>query len=189
MASKIIPVIMCGGAGTRLWPASRESMPKQFIPLFAKRSTFQETALRVARDDLFERPIIITSADFRFVVADQLRQAGVEADIVLEPVRRDSAPAVAVATVLGLNRSPDAIVLILAADHAIEKVDAFYAACRAALPGAESGHIVTFGVIPTEPATDYGYLKPGQPLAGGTVRKLEMFAEKPDQARAQGYVA
>jgi mannose-1-phosphate guanylyltransferase / mannose-6-phosphate isomerase len=189
MPSKIIPVIMCGGAGTRLWPASRESMPKQFIPLFAKRSTFQETALRVAKDDLFEKPIIITSADFRFVVADQLHQAGVEADIVLEPVRRDSAPAVAVATVLGLKRSPDAIVLILAADHAIEKVDAFYAACRAALPGAESGHIVTFGVIPSEPATDYGYLKPGEPLADGIVRKLDMFAEKPDPARAENYVA
>ena len=104
MPSKIIPVIMCGGAGTRLWPASRESMPKQFIPLFAERSTFQETALRVAKDDLFEKPVVITSADFRFIVADQLRQAGVEADIVLEPVRRDSGPAVAVATVLGLKR-------------------------------------------------------------------------------------
>src|SRR5438477_7570476 len=189
MPSKIIPVIMCGGAGTRLWPASRESMPKQFIPLFAKRSTFQETALRVAKDELFERPIVITSADFRFIVADQLRQVGVESDIVLEPVRRDSGPAVAVATVLGLKRSPDAIILILAADHAIENVEAFYAACRDALPAAESDQIVTFGVVPTEAATNYGYLKPGQALAGGKVRKLEMFAEKPDPARAESYVA
>src|SRR5204862_6866651 len=154
-----------------------------------KRSTFQETALRVAKDELFERPIVITSADFRFIVADQLRQVGVESDIVLEPVRRDSGPAVAVATVLGLKRSPDAIILILAADHAIDNVEAFYGACRDALPAAESDHIVTFGVVPTEPATDYGYLKPGPALADGRVRKLEMFAEKPDQASAAVYLA
>jgi mannose-1-phosphate guanylyltransferase/mannose-6-phosphate isomerase len=189
MPSKIIPVIMCGGAGTRLWPASRESMPKQFIPLFTERSTFQETALRVANDALFAKPIVITSADFRFIVADQLRQVGVPSDIVLEPVRRDSAPAVAVATVLGLKRSADAVILILAADHAIDDVEAFYGACEAALPGAENGYIVTFGVVPTEPATSYGYLKPGTAVDGCAVRKLEMFAEKPDQARAEGYIA
>jgi mannose-1-phosphate guanylyltransferase/mannose-6-phosphate isomerase len=180
---------MCGGAGTRLWPASRESMPKQFIPLFSQRSTFQETMLRIAKDDLFDRPIVITSADFRFVVADQLRQAGVDADIVLEPFRRDSGPAVAVATVLGLQRSPDCTLLILASDHAVKKVDQFHAACRDALPAATAGYIVTFGIIPTEPATGYGYLKPGENLDGGAVRKLDAFAEKPDQDTAEGYIA
>jgi mannose-1-phosphate guanylyltransferase/mannose-6-phosphate isomerase len=185
---KIIPVIMCGGAGTRLWPASRESMPKQFIPLFAEHSTFQDTMLRVAQDSLFEKPIVVTSADFRFVVADQLRQAGVEADIVLEPFRRDSGPAVAVATVLGLQRSPDSVMLILASDHAVKKIDQFHAACRDALPVARDGSIVTFGIIPTEPATGYGYLKPGANFDGSKVRKLDAFAEKPDRTTAEAYI-
>src|SRR5262249_13476252 len=115
MSAKIVPVIMCGGAGTRLWPASRESMPKQFIPMFSDRSSFQNTVLRVKRDDLFDKPIVITSSDFRFVVADQLQQIGATADIVLEPMRRDSGAAVAVAAVLGAQRSPDTILLVLAA--------------------------------------------------------------------------
>src|SRR5437764_13956505 len=100
MDSPIIPVLMCGGAGTRLWPVSRESMPKQFVPLIGERSTFQQTLERVADPTLFARPIVITSADFRFIVAEQLRELGIEADIVLEPMRRDSGPAVAVAAAL-----------------------------------------------------------------------------------------
>ena len=187
MSSKIIPVIMCGGAGTRLWPASRETMPKQFIPLFSERSTFQETLKRVSHE-LFERPIIVTSSDFRFVVAEQLRHVGVEADIVLEPFRRDSGPAVAVATVLALQRSPDAKILVLASDHAIKKPAAFHQACADALPIAEAGQIVTFGIVPTEPATGYGYLKVGAPFPDSKVRKLEAFAEKPDQSTAETYV-
>jgi mannose-1-phosphate guanylyltransferase len=97
MPSQIVPVIMCGGAGTRLWPISRESMPKQFVPLVGQETTFQQVLARISDRDLFARPIIITSADFRFVVAEQLRERNVEADIVLEPMRRDSGPAVAVA--------------------------------------------------------------------------------------------
>ncbi|MDF3810003.1 MULTISPECIES: mannose-1-phosphate guanylyltransferase/mannose-6-phosphate isomerase [Rhodopseudomonas] len=189
MASRIIPVIMCGGAGTRLWPASRESMPKQFIAMFAERSTFQDTMLRVANNDLFDKPIVVTSAEFRFVVADQLQQVGVCADIVLEPFRRDSALAVAVATVLGFRRSPDAVLLVLASDHAIKNVSAFHDACSDALPAATEGYIVTFGVIPTEPATGYGYLKPGLALNNGPVRKLAMFAEKPTRDMAETYIA
>lgn len=184
----IIPVIMCGGAGTRLWPASRESMPKQFLSLFSERSTFQETMLRVMKPDLFARPIVITSADFRFVVAEQLLEAGVQADIILEPMRRDSAAAVAVATVLGQSREKNAILLILAADHAIKHVNRFHDACLQALPVAEQGKIVTFGVVPDEPSTGYGYLRPGAVLNGGPVRVLEAFAEKPDSTRAQSYM-
>src|SRR4030081_824079 len=97
MPAQIVPVIMCGGAGTRLWPISRESMPKQFVPLVGPETTFQQVLARVSDRDLFARPIIITSADFRFVVAEQLRERNVEADIVLEPMRRDSGPAVALA--------------------------------------------------------------------------------------------
>src|SRR5690242_17571641 len=102
--SLLIPVLMCGGAGTRLWPVSRESMPKQFVPLVGNSSTFQHALMRILDPNLFARPIVLTSSDFRFVVAEQLREAGVEADIVLEPLRRDSGPAVAVAAVLAAQR-------------------------------------------------------------------------------------
>src|ERR1700704_6120989 len=121
----LIPVVMCGGAGTRLWPVSRESMPKQFVPLVGETSTFQQLLERIAAPDLFTRPIVITSADFRFVVAEQLRECGVEADIVLEPARRDSGLAVAVAAVIAAARDPQSILLVLAADHVIARPDQF----------------------------------------------------------------
>src|SRR5262245_14244340 len=117
----VIPVLMCGGAGTRLWPVSRESMPKQFVSLIGERSTFQQTLARVTDPTLFGRPIVITSADFRFIVAEQLRELEIEADIVLEPMRRDSGPAVAVAAALAQQRAPQASVLVLAADHVVRK--------------------------------------------------------------------
>jgi mannose-1-phosphate guanylyltransferase/mannose-6-phosphate isomerase len=105
MISSIIPVIMCGGAGTRLWPVSRESMPKQFVPLIGAQSTFKQVLGRITDPDLFARPIVITRSDFRFIVAEQLRELGMEADIVLEPMPRDSGPAVAVAATLALERA------------------------------------------------------------------------------------
>src|SRR6266481_7882759 len=119
--AQIIPVIMCGGAGTRLWPVSRESMPKQFVPLVGEGSTFQQVLGRISDPELFGRPIVITNTDFRFVVAEQLRESGVEADIVLEPMRRDSGPAVAVSAVLAAERDRNALVLVLAADHVVRK--------------------------------------------------------------------
>src|SRR5687768_15308805 len=122
MSPKVIPVIMSGGAGTRLWPASREKLPKQFMPLLGSQSIFQQTALRVSRDDLFERPIVVTGASYRDHVVTQLSEIGVTADVVLEPMRRDSGPAVAVATVLGLQRESNTLLLVLASDHAIERV-------------------------------------------------------------------
>ena len=189
MPAQIIPVIMCGGAGTRLWPVSRESMPKQFVPLVGPGSTFQQVVARIHDPDLFGRPIVITNADFRFVVAEQLRERGIEADIVLEPARRDSGPAVAVSAVLAAERDRDALVLVLAADHVVRKPDAFRDVCRRAAAAAAAGRIVTFGIEPTHPATSYGYIRPGEKLNDGSVHAVEAFVEKPDAATAASYVA
>src|SRR5277367_4697096 len=123
MSKKIIPLIMCGGAGTRLWPASREVRPKQFLPLFGTRSTFQDTLKRVSDVTLFERPIVITNAAYRFMVLEQLAEIGIEADILLEPLRRDSGPAIAAGAAFAQMRNSDAIVLALAADHVVRDND------------------------------------------------------------------
>jgi mannose-1-phosphate guanylyltransferase/mannose-6-phosphate isomerase len=188
MDGRIIPLIMCGGAGTRLWPASREVRPKQFLPLFGKRSTFQETLLRVSNPALFERPIVITNAAYRFMVLEQLAEIGLEADILLEPVRRDSGPAIATgATFAQLLRGDEAVVLALAADHVVRDNAAFIAACRGGLVAVNAGNIVTFGVKPERAATEYGYIKPGKTIAG-EVRAIEKFVEKPDLATASEYV-
>jgi mannose-1-phosphate guanylyltransferase/mannose-6-phosphate isomerase len=189
MSAQIIPVIMCGGAGTRLWPVSRESMPKQFVPLVGQGSTFQQVLARIADPSLFSRPIVITNADFRFVVAEQLRERGIEADIVLEPSRRDSGPAVAVSAVLAAKRDHDALVLVLAADHVVRKPEEFRQACRRAAEAATAGRIVTFGIAPTHPATNYGYVRPGEKLNGAHVHAVEAFVEKPDAATAANYLA
>jgi mannose-1-phosphate guanylyltransferase len=117
----LTPVIMCGGAGTRLWPVSRETMPKQFVSLVGDQSTFQEVVRRVIDKTIFGRPVVVTNSDFRFIVAEQLREIQVEADVMLEPMRRDSALAVAVAATFVAERDPAAIVLILAADHVLQK--------------------------------------------------------------------
>ncbi|WP_373866608.1 sugar phosphate nucleotidyltransferase, partial [Methylobacterium gnaphalii] len=154
----LLPVILCGGSGTRLWPASRESMPKQFSRLIdATASTFQATAQRVMDASVFAKPIVIASSDARFIVAEQLAQSGVAAEIVLEPSRQDSAAAVAVAALCAARRDPETVVLILAADHVIGDKSAFAAASRAAALGAQTGHIMTLGIAPTRPASEYGY--------------------------------
>ena len=189
MSAQIIPVIMCGGAGTRLWPVSRESMPKQFVSLVGPTSTFQQVLTRISDPGLFLRPIIITNAESRFIVAEQLREQGIEADIVLEPMRRDSGPAVAVAAVLAEERDPEALVLMLAADHVVRKPDEFRQACRCAAGAAIAGRIVTFGIVPTYPATNYGYIRPGEKLNGSHAHAVEAFVEKPDAATAATYVA
>ena len=187
MDQRIVPLIMCGGAGTRLWPASREVRPKQFLSLFGKRSTFQDTLLRVSDEGLYERPIVITNAAYRFMVLEQLAEIGLEADILLEPVRRDSGPAIAAGAVFAEARDGDAIVLALAADHIVQDTAAFIAACRQGLVAAASGHIVTFGVQPERAATEYGYISPGKVIAG-EVRAVAKFVEKPDPATAAGYI-
>jgi mannose-1-phosphate guanylyltransferase/mannose-6-phosphate isomerase len=163
-------------------------MPKQFVSLVGQGSTFQQVLARTSDPDLFERPIVITHSDFRFVVAEQLRECGTEADIVLEPMRRDSGPAVAVAALLAAQRDRQALVLVLAADHVITKPDEFREACQLAAPAAVAGRIVTFGIAPTHPATNYGYIRPGKKLNGAPVRAVEAFVEKPDAATAIKYV-
>ena len=185
---RIVPVLLCGGVGARMWPVSRETMPKQFVPLIGDRSTFQQTLQRVSAPDLFGRPIIITNRDFRFIAAEQVRELGIEADIVIEPSRRDSGPAVAVAAALAARRRPDATVLVLAADHLVRKPESFLAACRTAATAAAEGLIVTFGIVPTTPATNYGYIRPGARLNGGAACAVEAFVEKPDAATATRYM-
>jgi len=185
----LIPVIMCGGAGTRLWPVSRESMPKQFVPLVEERSTFQQVLGRIRDATIFERPIVITHSDFRFIAAEQMRACAVEGDIVLEPIRRDSAMAVGVAAVLAAARDPASIVIVLAADHVVRDPDAFGRACREAAAAAADGRIVTFGIPPTFPATNYGYIRPGAKLDGGAGFAVNRFVEKPDAATAGRYIA
>src|SRR4051812_10091342 len=158
MNKRIIPLIMCGGAGTRLWPASREVRPKQFLPLFGPRSTFQQTLLRVSDPALFERPVVVTNATYRFMVLEQLTELGIEADILLEPMRRDSGPAIAAGAAFAQLRDGDAVVLALAADHVVRDTAAFLAACRDGLAAADAGFVVTFGVRPERPAVEYGYV-------------------------------
>ncbi|SFV09281.1 mannose-1-phosphate guanylyltransferase / mannose-6-phosphate isomerase [Methylobacterium sp. 174MFSha1.1] len=189
--SLIHPVILCGGSGTRLWPASRESFPKQFLPLEEPgRSSFQATAARLTDAGTFAQPSVITANDARFLVAEQLAQHGIRADILLEPCRRDSAPAVAVAALHAAARDPQALVLILPADHAVGDDAAFVQAARAARAGAMAGHIMTLGITPTSPSTAYGYIQPGAPLPGETgAHAVARFLEKPDATRAAGLIA
>ncbi|MBG0802096.1 NTP transferase domain-containing protein, partial [Methylocystis sp. H4A] len=185
---KILPVIMCGGSGTRVWPESRETLPKQFIPLIGERSTFQTTMAMLA-DPAFERPIVVSNFDYRFLIADQLREIGAQADVVLEPSRRDSGPAVAVAAGLAARRAPDTVVVVLAADHVVRDTAGLVDLCKRASAAAAQGYIVTLGVKPDGPATGYGYLRPGAPLESCCeVYKLDAFVEKPDRATAQDYV-
>ncbi len=192
------PVILCGGSGTRLWPASRESMPKQFARLVdPEQSTFQATARRVAEPGLFARASVVAAAESRFIVAEQLQQVGLGADIILEPQGRDSAAAVAVAVLHAAAADPQAVVLIMAADHVIGDTQAFRAAVAAAAQGARAGSIMTLGIQPTRPATDYGYIRRGSPLPEGGTQDLgqgpacavERFVEKPDAAGAERLIA
>lgn len=186
MASLIIPILLAGGAGTRLWPVSRDALPKQFLPLIGDKSTYQETLLRV-RDAMFAPPIVITGPNFHFFARCQAEEIGIDATIVIEPMRRDSGPAIAAATMVASRRDPKAVVLALAADHVIPDVDAFRATCQAGRVAAEAGRIVTFGIKPTEPKTSYGYILPGEAIGDG-VCAVKSFVEKPDAETAARYV-
>lgn len=188
-APKIIPLLLAGGAGTRLWPVSRDAMPKQFLPLTGKRSTYQQALARVGAGELFAPPIVMTANDFRFFARAQAEEIGADATIVLEPMRRDSGPAIAAGAALALQRDPDAIVLALAADHVILDEDVFRAACAAGCEAAAAGHIVTFGIAPTAPKTSYGYIRRGEPLGPELCFAVDAFVEKPDPATAAQYVA
>jgi mannose-1-phosphate guanylyltransferase / mannose-6-phosphate isomerase len=188
LAQPIIPLIMCGGAGTRLWPASRENRPKQFLPLFGPLSTFQETIRRVSDPDLFGRPIIVTNNQYRFLVAEQLAAIGAEADVLLEPARRDSGPAIVAGAAYGHARGGDPVMVALAADHVVTDPAAFAKICKLAGEAARADRIVTFGVHPTRPAIEYGYIRPAQAI-GPDLHAIERFVEKPDAETAARYVA
>ena len=186
---KIIPLLLAGGAGTRLWPVSRDAMPKQFLPLVGERSTYQQALGRVSAADLFAPPIIMTANDFRFFARMQAEEIGIDATVVLEPLRRDSAPAIAAGARLALQRDPDAVVLALAADHVILDEEVFRAACSAACEAAAAGYIVTFGIPPSSPKTSYGYIRRGEPLGFDGCNIVDAFVEKPDAATAASYVS
>lgn len=189
MTNLIRPVILSGGAGTRLWPASRDSLPKQFLKLLGERSTLQETLLRVADAKTFGKPVIVANHAYRFLIREQLAEIGMDADIVLEPVRRDSGPAIAAAAQWIAQSAPEALVLVLAADHVVTRPKQFVAICKKARAAAKKGRIVTFGIKPDHPATGYGYIRPGKAIAGaGDARGVDAFVEKPDARTAAKYL-
>ena len=189
-ASRIVPVILSGGSGTRLWPVSRESFPKQLWPLVSDRTMMQETALRAVSTE-FAPPMVVCNHEHRFLIAEQLREAGItDARVVLEPVGRNSAPAIAAAAVLVSEDDPDAVLWMMAADAAITDNAALHLALQAAAQAARAGKVVTFGMKPTGPETGYGYIEIGDPLPGvDGVYDVARFLEKPDVQTAARFVA
>ncbi|PWE57352.1 mannose-1-phosphate guanylyltransferase/mannose-6-phosphate isomerase [Metarhizobium album] len=190
MTKRIVPVIMAGGKGTRLWPLSRATAPKQFIQLIGDKTLFQNTLARVADPDRYEAPVIVTNEEFRFLVAEQAREMGVKlAAVILEPMARNTAPAVAAAAaaVAGLF-DDDAIIQILASDHEIV-ADATYLDCiRIARDTAAAGKLVTFGITPAHAETGYGYIESGDPLPTGA-HAVKRFVEKPNKEKAEEMLA
>lgn len=184
--SKLTPVILSGGSGTRLWPLSREMYPKQFLPLVGEKTMLQATWLRVA-PLAGTGPIVVANEEQRFVAAEQLALVGGHASaILLEPAGRNTAPAIAVAALEATRDGGDALLLVLPSDHVIRDEAAFRQAVVAATAAAEASKLVTFGIVPTQPETGYGYIKAA---AGEGVRAVERFVEKPDPATAERYVA
>ena len=190
-SSPIVPVLMSGGAGTRLWPLSRESHPKQLLPLTGEHTLLQETLLRVADRERFAAPIVIANHEHRFVIAEQLRALGIhDGRIVLEPEGRNTAPAAAIACLIADAAAPDALVLLMPADHVVTGQADFLAAVDVGRPAASAGRFVLFGITPTAPATGYGYIRKGEALAQWPdVADVAAFVEKPDLDRARLYCA
>ncbi|ABS63542.1 mannose-1-phosphate guanylyltransferase/mannose-6-phosphate isomerase [Parvibaculum lavamentivorans DS-1] len=186
----IYPVILSGGVGSRLWPTSRALYPKQLLPLVSERAMLLETALRVVEDAHFSAPIIVSNDEHRFIIAQQMREAGITPFAhILESQGRNTAPAAAAAAAFVQARDPKGILLVLPADHHIADVAAFRRAIAQGEALAEAGKLVTFGVLPSAPETGYGYVKRGQPLPGGEAFAVERFVEKPDRAKAEAYLA
>jgi mannose-1-phosphate guanylyltransferase/mannose-6-phosphate isomerase len=188
--SKIVPVILSGGSGSRLWPLSRKALPKQLLALTGAQTMIQETAARV-QGESFAAPLVISNQEHRFLIAEQLRAAGLaHAGIILEPVGRNTAPAAAIAALKVAEVDADALILLLPSDHVVGDRAAFHAAVQVAAKAAEGGALVTFGIRPAGPETGYGYIKSAAPLTGAPgALAIDRFVEKPDRATAEGYVA
>ncbi len=189
-AGLVVPVILSGGSGTRLWPVSRESFPKQLWPLISQRTMLQETARRAVGPG-FAPPVVVCNEEHRFLIAEQLREAGIaDARIILEPCGRNSAPAIAAAALLVAEEHPDAVLWMMAADSAITQPEALAAALADAVAAARAGRFVTFGMKPTAPETGYGYIEIGEALGEfAGVFQVARFIEKPDAAKAAAMVA
>ena len=192
-SSALVPVILCGGTGTRLWPLSRASYPKQYWPLAGtgEDTLLQQTQQRLKGLPGLGAPLLICNEDHRFIVAEQLRQIGVEPQaILLEPIGRNTAPAVAVAALQATAHGEDPLLLVLAADHVIRDAATFRATVAAGMAAAEAGQLVTFGIVPTAPETGYGYIEAAQSLLGANVPvPIARFVEKPDRATAEQFLA
>lgn len=182
----MIPVILSGGSGTRLWPLSRGQYPKQFLPLVSENTMLQETLLRLSGLEQLQPPIAVCNEDHRFMLAEQLWEIHAKpAAIILEPIGKNTAPAVALAALSA--QSPDDILLVLPADHVINNLEAFHTAVNQARDLAEQGYLVTFGIVPTEPETGYGYIKRASSPQGAAFN-VEAFVEKPDLETAKHYL-
>lgn len=187
----IYPVVLSGGSGTRLWPLSREHYPKQLLALAGERTMLQQTALRLDGLSGVESPVLVCNEEHRFLVAEQLREIGkAPANIILEPAGRNTAPALTLAAMYLAERDPQAVMLVMPADHVIYDIKAFQSAVTAAARAADEGYLATFGIVPTKPETGYGYIRQGEPLAGyASLRHVAAFVEKPDADTAAKYLA
>lgn len=185
----LIPVILSGGVGSRLWPLSREFYPKQLLALVGQHTLLQETVNRLQGLHDLTSPLIICNEAHRFLIAEQMRLLGINPlNIMLEPIGRNTAPATAVAALAAQQQQSDALILVLPADHLIKDVIAFQKAVQQGIPFAEAGHLVTFGIVPTHPETGYGYIKAAQNLSD-TAYQVEKFVEKPNADTAAAYLA
>lgn len=184
----IIPVIMAGGTGSRLWPMSRELFPKQFLRLNSESSMLQETITRLKGIEI-QDPLVICNEQHRFLAAEQLRQINqLSSNIILEPVGRNTAPAIALAAFQATSKGEDPLLLVLAADHTIENEQAFHRAIDIAIPLAKNGKLVTFGIVATSPETGYGYIQRGENV-NGEAFEVKRFVEKPNIVTAQEYIS